>query len=54
MAPTPLPLNKTQNAYVDTSSPMTKQTAFSSDHSESVLGSDEDMDEMGGFDSPIT
>ena len=54
MAPTPLPLDKTQTHYVDASSPMTKQTAFSSDHSDSVLGSDEDMDEMGGFDSPIT
>lgn len=54
LAPTPLPLGKVQQAYVDSSSPMTKQTAFSSNQSDSVLGSDEDLDEMGGFDSPIS
>jgi len=43
-APTPLPLGKTQQAVFDSSSPMTKRTAMSSNLSSSELGSDEDLD----------
>ena len=51
--PQSLPLYKTQQAYVDASSPVTKSTAYSSSQSGSQYGSDDEEMSMGGFDSPV-